>query len=177
MGFKNRVSDNIQRKKLHIESIETDAGGNIKSMIVVGIERLDQPIVEGTKLEAKSILRALAELDPTLVTPGQLIEIEPISNLKSIFVFGSNETKDFEFTYIGGEVDMQHVHNDYFTITSQKANNIITISLTPKPDMPNITYQIEETIDIIFIVDDSQEIITNKALEITLKPNSTNPND
>lgn len=37
MGFKNRIFSNINRCKLFVEFVEIDVGGNIKSIIIIGI--------------------------------------------------------------------------------------------------------------------------------------------
>ncbi len=57
-GFVNREASNINKKRLEVESVEYGTNGDIASMDVY-VSRIDNPSVEGTRLDKESIESAI----------------------------------------------------------------------------------------------------------------------
>lgn len=182
MGFKNRDSINPNRKRLLIESVETDSGGNIQSIVIRGIERLDEAVSEeGTKLEAKSFLRALYELDlKGNINQIDLVEIEGPDERYCTFNLNNQVFGEVFFNLQSGGVDITATanSNDYVTTEIMRSSpDQFVVLISTRQDRDQIYHYITTSVNIEFRLKTTNELISTKIVNITIVPKSTSPLD
>lgn len=118
MGFKNRISSNTNRRKLFVESVETDAGGNIKSIIITGIQRMDGNIVEiGTKLDEKDFAKALYDIQTNGLNLAYLVDIENSDTRYYQFKAQVQQSFSMVFSYTGPKISANIEASAFFQQT------------------------------------------------------------
>ena len=74
MALKNRVADNINRRKLNVVNTSYDASGNITSLTVDVIRNEGNVSSEGTPLTAESLNAEITEVVKKVVSSGSIAE-------------------------------------------------------------------------------------------------------
>lgn len=178
MGFKNRISSNTNRRKLFVESVETDAGGNIKSIIITGIQRMDGNIVEiGTKLDEKDFAKALYDIQTNGLNLAYLVDIENSDTRYYQFKAQVQQNFSMVFNYTGPKISANIEESAFFSTNLITENDKITINFNKLSTIDQLTQITNDEINVSFYVIETSAPVKNTMLTIVIVPPTVNPND
>lgn len=178
MSLKDRISQNSNKRRLIVEQVETDSGGNIKSLVISGVERLDSNVLEeGTKLSSKSLLYALYNIKNEEIDLVDLVDIKNSEDKRISYLVTSNKNIEMNFNYEGPEIFADSLNSDYFNIDIINQRNICNIIFKPKPAIKEISVTTTNNIEITFKIKENKKIIKKTNITIIISPNSTYPID